>query len=103
MKRVLTAMALLSASQQADAADIELARSYLNVGVRALDSAEYPAAIKACKAGIKAIGNHYGGSNIIDDTGQKLVVAETNEKQNRPDIAASVYCSVLKSRLSVLK
>lgn len=102
MKTTLAMLALLSLSPDV-AVGPELARTHLARGTKALETGAFSAAIQECKAGIKALGNRYGGPETIDDTGQKLVVAQMNENDNRLDVAAAIYCKVLNTRLSVAK
>jgi len=60
---------------------------------------EYLAASAACLRGVEAIGNGYLDPRVVDDTGQRLVLATTLP----PEGAARVRCETLAIRVSLMK
>lgn len=59
----------------------------------------YIAATRSYRAGLAEMGELYSDANLLDDTGTKLVLAESNESKNNQEAAAAVYGRVLESRL----
>jgi hypothetical protein len=59
---------------------------------RFLDSLEF------CRKGLKTLGNEYSSDEVLDDTGLKLIAADLQLKEGKPDNAASVTCRILRVR-----
>jgi hypothetical protein len=55
------------------------------------------------KAALAKLGENYLVPNIIDETGMKLVLADTQEHQNAVEMAAHIRHKMLTSRLALLR
>jgi TolA-binding protein len=73
--------------------------AFLEQGKAEEAGGNYTAAVQSFRAGIDSIGDLYSHAKLLDDTGVKLVLAESNESKGNLKGAAAVYERVLESRL----
>jgi hypothetical protein len=72
-------------------------------GERALKSGAFAEAITHCKHGIVMLGNEYASADIIDDSAQRLALASAKERAGDIQIAATLYCGILATRIAAYK
>lgn len=60
---------------------------------------DYAAAVHAYRGGVDELANLYSSPDLLDDTGMKLVLAESQEENGDTKTAATVYGRVLESRI----
>ncbi|WP_139304873.1 hypothetical protein [Microbulbifer marinus] len=99
MKRYLLASVLLI-SHSAFSVDIDRIKSLLEQGYAAIGNGKYESAYHSCTQGIVELGYTYFSPKIIDDTGQKLVLAEVSAKEGNYKMASALSCRSLNSRVS---
>jgi hypothetical protein len=75
----------------------------LEAGESCMDQADWQCANDKLKQGIALLGDSYVDKHILDDTGQKLVIAQMQEKDGNLKTSANLYDRVLVSRLQVLR
>ena len=75
----------------------------LKAAEQAIERQEWSLANALLKQGLDAVGDRYIVSNTIDDSGMKLVLAETEERKGALQTAAQIRRGVLASRLSLLR
>jgi hypothetical protein len=75
------------------------AQTSLADGERLIAWSDYKEANRILSAGISALGN-YDVPSVVDDTGQKLVLASSEERAGHLNTAANIRASVLRSRLA---
>ena len=64
---------------------------------------DYEQAFINCDQGIEQLGKAYTSQNVLDDTGQALVLAESSAKDGNYKTAASASCRSLKTRIALYK
>jgi hypothetical protein len=81
------------------------ARAEFKAGNAALEAKKFADAIAAFDRAIAAIGAGYikNGANVVDDTGMKLVLAQSEQKRGTLATAANLKSRVVESRLSLLE
>ena len=72
-------------------------------GQASLLEKNYEKAFISCNQGLVELGNTYFMNDTVDDTGQKLALAEFNAAEGNYKIAASISCNALKTRLFLFK
>ena len=92
---------LLLMSHSAFSAEIGRIESLLAQGNAEIGKGKYEAAYHSCTQGIVELGNAYLSPKVIDDTGQKLVLAEVSAEEGNYKVASAVSCSSLNSRVSL--
>ena len=100
MKRYFLVSVLLI-SHSAISADIARVESFLAQGNAAIGKGKYESAYHSCTQGIVELGNTYFSPKIIDDTGQKLILAEMSAEEGNFKVASAASCSSLRSRVSL--
>ncbi|WP_299599684.1 hypothetical protein [uncultured Microbulbifer sp.] len=98
MKRYFLASILLI-SHSAFSEDMVRVESLLAQGNAEIEKGKYEAAYHSCTQGIAGLGNTYLSQKVIDDTGQKLVLAEVSAKEGNYKVASAISCSSLSSRV----
>jgi len=63
----------------------------------------WEAANKLLKQALVELGDRYTRSDTIDDSGMKLIAAELQEREGKPDNAAHVRRRILAERLEMLR
>ncbi|WP_237059078.1 hypothetical protein [Microbulbifer sediminum] len=102
MNRYFLASILLI-SHSSLSADIARIESLLAQGNAEIGKGKYEVAYHICTQGIVDLGNAYVSPSAIDDTGQKLVLAEVSAEEGNYKVASAVSCSSLNSRVSLHK
>lgn len=64
---------------------------------------EWAQANTLLKEGLDTLGDLYVSSDIVDDTGMKLVLASAKENEGSLQVAATIRRRVLATRLSLLR
>ncbi|WP_431045596.1 hypothetical protein [Roseateles sp. L2-2] len=72
-------------------------------GLAALDRKDVQAASRILDRGLEILGDAYFHDDLIDDTGMSLVLAQSEEKRGRLDVAANIKSRVLGSRLAAFR
>jgi hypothetical protein len=62
---------------------------------------QFREAVAAYRVGVERLGDHYLHEGLIDDTGMKQLLAESNAAEGNWQAAANVYDRVLEARLQV--
>lgn len=83
----------------ADDRNIDRIRAHLQQGERELTAGHYRSAIASFQIGLEQLGPSYSPQETLDDTGQKLALAQANERAGRLKESAVLYRNVLSSRL----
>lgn len=81
---------------------IEKAKRLLECANQFIDDSHFKKAIKRLHLGITLIGSDYSSPETIDDTDQKIALANFEEDKKRYSIAANLLRNVLADRLSTL-
>ncbi len=79
------------------------ARGWLVVARALNDAGNFVEARAAARFGVDELGPDYADPATIDDTDMKLLAADDQATQGKPDNAARVYISVLENRLALYK
>ena len=79
-----------------------LALGSLRSGQRSLAKADYAATLAICKTGLAQLGDSYYDPKVVDDSGQKLVLAQIYERDGALKTAATIYCNVLSGRIQIM-
>ena len=85
-----------------DQAYVGAAEAYEN-GVTALGRKEFRAASKIFDHGLHILGDNYFYDGLVDDTGIKLVIAQSEESKGVFEVAANIKGRVLDSRLEAFR
>ena len=64
---------------------------------------DYQQAFIECGQGIEQLGKAYTSQNVLDDTGQALVLAKASANEGNYKTAASVSCRSLRTRITLYK
>ena len=83
--------------------DLNSITLHLKKGGNARTSGAFENAISECKAGIDELGDKYFDEDAIDDTGQKIILAEIKVREKDLKIASALYCGMLESRIETYK
>jgi hypothetical protein len=86
-----------------DSERIKTINVFLSEGKAAIANKSFQSASDKCSEGIKLLGSDYFSSDVIDDTGSKLILAKSAEEKGNFDFAANMYCKILQSRLDLIK
>lgn len=70
---------------------------------KAVKKEEWALANTLLKEGLDTLGDLYVSSDIVDDTGMKLVLASAKENEGSLQVAATIRRRVLAARLSLLR
>ncbi len=70
---------------------------------KAVKKEEWAQANTLLKEGLDTLGDLYVSSDIVDDTGMKLVLASAKENEGSLQVAATIRRRVLAARLSLLR
>lgn len=70
---------------------------------KAVKKEEWAQANTLLKEGLDTLGDLYVSSDIVDDTGMKLVLASAKENEGPLQVAATIRRRVLAARLSLLR
>lgn len=78
------------------------ATAYLQRGHDLHEGRQFAAAADSFKNGIQILGNSYiDPETTIDDTGMKLVLAQSRENEGKLDVASTIFHRVLETRLKL--
>lgn len=76
--------------------------AHLRSGHDLVAGKQFTAAADSFKKGIQILGNHYlDRGKTVDDTGMKLVLAESKENEGKLDTASAILERVLETRLKL--
>ena len=78
----------------------EIAR-FLKEGKAAIARRQFELAVLKCHDGLDQLGDAYWSMGIVDDTEQKLVSADAQQRDGKLDVAATAYCRTLEVRLGL--
>ena len=70
---------------------------------KAVKKEQWEQANTLLKEGLDTLGDLYVSSDIVDDTGMKLVLASAKENEGSLQVAATIRRRVLAARLSLLR
>ncbi|MBC3874060.1 hypothetical protein [Undibacterium flavidum] len=74
---------------------------HLKNGESARRSGAFEIAISECKTGIEKLGDRYFDEDVIDDTGQKILLADIKVGEKELKTASLLYCSMLEERIGI--
>jgi hypothetical protein len=96
---VLSAVMLLGMSTQVAAQSVsQEVAGLLREGQNAIAKNRFDDAIAKCRAGLDKLGSAYVRNDILDDSGLKLVAADTLRREGKAENASSMYCGMLAAR-----
>lgn len=77
------------------------ARAWIALGDARLSAGDLDGAIACARAGLEALGPHYAGPDVSDDTGLKLMMAEERLVARQISDAANIMMRMLRARASL--
>ncbi|HZU10989.1 MAG TPA: hypothetical protein VFA02_13880 [Pseudacidobacterium sp.] len=86
-------------AEQIFAAQYVVAKGFLDAGQRSASLQHWKVSAGQFKEGIAALGDSYVDTNALDDSGMRLVLAQSDEKKGEVMRASRVYETVLLTRL----
>jgi len=81
---------------------IRSASAELSMAVDAIEAGVYQRAIASLRKGIAVIGDSYASDDVIDETGMKILLADTSLREGREREAAELLRRALETRLELL-
>lgn len=82
---------------------IQLAKLHIAEARDALLRADWKSANTAALEALESIGSRHLSASVIDDTGQKLLVAQIEERRGDLEAAARIRLRIAESRLTLLE
>lgn len=73
----------------------------LSAGKSALGNLDYAGSIKLCREGIAMLGNEFYRPDTLEHTGERIVLADMQERSGQLEVAAKLLINVLEARLNL--
>ena len=100
---IAVATSAVAGSDQCVAGNLSAIEADVAAATKALARDDYARANELADAAIKKIGHRYLAPHVIDDTGQRLSLADWSQKQGDVKTAAKIRVRMAGSRLEALR